>query len=178
VCLHPSTQPTWPQLYACLFFCLLSFLHLPSPPVRFLGQACAGHKTHPSDSMVEPSQMPPSWIPILLWTAKAHRSASVLTALSPWSLSNHFPSGFCLPPLHAIRPFLFLFFLSFFMYFHVGLGLNSGLLPYKAGTLPFEPHLWSMLLWLFWKWGIENYLPSLAEVGPHLPLFMPHAYLP
>jgi hypothetical protein len=38
LCLHPSTQPTWPQLYACLVFCLLSFLHLPVPSVRFLGQ--------------------------------------------------------------------------------------------------------------------------------------------
>jgi hypothetical protein len=42
--LHLSTQPTWPQLCACLVFCLLSFLHLPSPPVRFLGQAHAGHE--------------------------------------------------------------------------------------------------------------------------------------
>jgi hypothetical protein len=28
-----------------------------------------------------------------------------------------------------------------------------GLSTYKAGTLPLEPHLMSILLWLFWKWG-------------------------
>jgi hypothetical protein len=44
MCLHPSTQPTWLQLYACFVFCLLSFLHLHSPPVRFLQQACVGHE--------------------------------------------------------------------------------------------------------------------------------------
>jgi hypothetical protein len=31
VCVHLSTQPTWPQLYTCFVFCLLSFLHLQSP---------------------------------------------------------------------------------------------------------------------------------------------------
>jgi hypothetical protein len=35
VCLHLHTQPTWPQFFACLVFCLLSFLHLPSPSFRF-----------------------------------------------------------------------------------------------------------------------------------------------
>jgi hypothetical protein len=41
----PAYKPTWPQLYACFVFCLLSFLHLPLPSVRFLGQARAGCKT-------------------------------------------------------------------------------------------------------------------------------------
>jgi hypothetical protein len=31
--------------------------------------------------------------------------------------------------------------------------LNSGLHACKAGTLPLEPHLQSILLWLFWRWG-------------------------
>jgi hypothetical protein len=31
------------------------------------------------------------------------------------------------------------------------LGLNSGLHACKAGTLLFEPHLQSILLWLFWR---------------------------
>jgi hypothetical protein len=35
----------------------------------------------------------------------------------------------------------------------MGLGLNLGILVCKAGTLPFEPHLQSILLWLFWRWG-------------------------
>jgi hypothetical protein len=41
-------------------------------------------------------------------------------------------------------------------------GLNSGLHTCKAGTLPLEPHLQSMLLWLFWRQGLMNYLPGLA----------------
>jgi hypothetical protein len=44
VCLHLSAQPTWPQLFRMFVCCLLSFLHLPSPPVRFLGQAHVGHE--------------------------------------------------------------------------------------------------------------------------------------
>jgi hypothetical protein len=40
-------KPTWPQLYACFDFCLLSFLHLPLPSVRFLGQACTGCENPP-----------------------------------------------------------------------------------------------------------------------------------
>jgi hypothetical protein len=31
-------------------------------------------------------------------------------------------------------------------------GLNSGFHICKAGTLPLEPHLHSILLWLFWRW--------------------------
>jgi hypothetical protein len=48
VCLHLSTQPTWPQLCVCFVFCLLSFLHLPLPPVRFLGQAHVARETYSS----------------------------------------------------------------------------------------------------------------------------------
>jgi hypothetical protein len=25
------------------------------------------------------------------------------------------------------------------------------------------PHFQSILLWLFWRWGLKNYLPKLAE---------------
>jgi hypothetical protein len=32
-------------------------------------------------------------------------------------------------------------------------GLNSGLCTCKAVTLLLEPHLQSILLWLFWRWG-------------------------
>jgi hypothetical protein len=32
-------------------------------------------------------------------------------------------------------------------------GLNSGHHVCKAGILPLEPHLQSILLWLFWRWG-------------------------
>jgi hypothetical protein len=39
----------------------------------------------------------------------------------------------------------------FFFFFFVGLGFNSGLHAHKVGTLPLEPHLQSILLWLFWK---------------------------
>jgi hypothetical protein len=43
-----------------------------------------------------------------------------------------------------------------------GWGLNSGLCGCKAGALLLEPHLQSILLWLFWRWGLLNYLPRLA----------------
>jgi hypothetical protein len=32
----------------------------------------------------------------------------------------------------------------------------------KAGTLQLEPQLWFILLWLFWRWGLEKYLSGLA----------------
>jgi hypothetical protein len=41
--------------------------------------------------------------------------------------------------------------------------LHSGLHIFKASALLLEPHLQSILLWLFWRWGSrENYLPRLA----------------
>jgi hypothetical protein len=39
------------------------------------------------------------------------------------------------------------------LFFHETGGLNSGLCTCKAGTLPLEPRLHSILLWLFWTWG-------------------------
>jgi hypothetical protein len=36
------------------------------------------------------------------------------------------------------------------------LGLNSGLHTWKAGALPHKPHLQSVLLWLFWRWGTHK----------------------
>jgi hypothetical protein len=64
----------------------------------------------------------------------------------------------------------------FFFFFFVRLGfelLNSGLFTCKAGTLLHEPHLQSILLWLFcrWSWGAQ-YLPGLALNcdPPHLSL--------
>jgi hypothetical protein len=35
-------------------------------------------------------------------------------------------------------------------------GLNSGLHIFKAGTLLLEPYLQSILLWLFWRWGLSE----------------------
>jgi hypothetical protein len=45
------------------------------------------------------------------------------------------------------------------------LGLNSGIGTCKMGSTPCDPHLNSILLWLFWKWGLVNYFPGLV---PHL----------
>jgi hypothetical protein len=42
-------------------------------------------------------------------------------------------------------------------------GLNSGLWACKVGALLLEPHLQSILLWLFWKWGLPNCFPWLAS---------------
>jgi hypothetical protein len=51
-------------------------------------------------------------------------------------------------------------------------GLNLGLFTCNAGTLQLEPHLQSILLWLFWRWCLANCLPSLASNfdPPHISL--------
>jgi hypothetical protein len=38
---------------------------------------------------------------------------------------------------------------------------NSGLHTHKADAL-LEPHLQSILHWLFWRWDLANFLPMLA----------------
>jgi hypothetical protein len=39
--------------------------------------------------------------------------------------------------------------------------LNSGLCTCKAGALLLQPHRWSTLLWLFWRWGfLRTICPS------------------
>jgi hypothetical protein len=53
-------------------------------------------------------------------------------------------------------------FPNFFFFFWWDWGLNSGLCSCKAGILPLEPLLQSILLWLFWRLGLMNYLPTLA----------------
>jgi hypothetical protein len=42
-------------------------------------------------------------------------------------------------------------------------GLNSRLCNCKAGAVLLEPCLQSFLLWLFWRWGLRNYLSKLAS---------------
>jgi hypothetical protein len=49
----------------------------------------------------------------------------------------------------------------------VGLGFELRASCFKAGThkavtLPLEPHLQFILLWLLWRWGLTHYLPALA----------------
>jgi hypothetical protein len=41
--------------------------------------------------------------------------------------------------------------------------LNAGFCTCKAGALPLEPHLQSILFCLFWRWGgLSNYFPGRA----------------
>jgi hypothetical protein len=47
-------------------------------------------------------------------------------------------------------------------FFSIVLGLNLGLHVCKVGALLLEPHLQYILLWLFWGWGLVNYLSGLA----------------
>jgi hypothetical protein len=49
--------------------------------------------------------------------------------------------------------------------FFGGTGVSTkGFLTCKAGMLPLEPHLKSILLWLFWRLvGLLNYLLGLAS---------------
>jgi hypothetical protein len=42
-------------------------------------------------------------------------------------------------------------------------GLNSGLCACKAGALLLEPQPQTILVWLFWRWGLVIYLPGLAS---------------
>jgi hypothetical protein len=44
-------------------------------------------------------------------------------------------------------------------------GLDSRVHACKAGTLSLEPQLLSILLWLFWRWGLANFL-SQAGLEP------------
>jgi hypothetical protein len=48
------------------------------------------------------------------------------------------------------------------VFFLVGLGfeLRASCLQSRRSTS--SPHLQSILSWLFWKWGLANYLPELA----------------
>jgi hypothetical protein len=46
---------------------------------------------------------------------------------------------------------------DFFFFFWWDCSLNSGFHTCKASTLLLEPHLQSILCWLFWRWGLMNY---------------------
>jgi hypothetical protein len=57
------------------------------------------------------------------------------------------------------------FWVFFFFLWWVGWdwSLHSGLCTCKASAVPLDshPHLQSILLWLFWRWGCSNYLSQL-----------------
>jgi cellulose synthase/poly-beta-1,6-N-acetylglucosamine synthase-like glycosyltransferase len=50
-------------------------------------------------------------------------------------------------------------------FFLVGLGLGTQVRNSKAGALQLEPHLQSILLWLFWRWGSHE-LSAQAGLEP------------
>jgi hypothetical protein len=56
---------------------------------------------------------------------------------------------------------IWVIFFSFWWYW----GLNAEFCACKTGTLPFEPHLQSILLWLFWRRGLMNYFPTWPQVS-------------
>jgi cellulose synthase/poly-beta-1,6-N-acetylglucosamine synthase-like glycosyltransferase len=47
-------------------------------------------------------------------------------------------------------------------FFLMELGVKLTALCLQADALSLEPCLQSILLWLFWRWGLQNYLPGLA----------------
>jgi hypothetical protein len=55
--------------------------------------------------------------------------------------------------------FKILFIYLFICLFIFLMGLRFEL---KAGALPLEPHIQSILLWLLWSWGLVNFLTGLA----------------
>jgi hypothetical protein len=65
----------------------------------------------------------------------------------------HFPSAL---------PEASIFYL-FFFFFGWDWGLNSGACACKASALMLDPQLQSILLWLFWRWGLANHLPEQVD---------------
>jgi hypothetical protein len=56
-------------------------------------------------------------------------------------------------------------------------GLKSRLCACKPGTLLLEPHFQSILLQLFWRWGLTNYLPRLALNSDHPDLSLQSSWI-
>jgi hypothetical protein len=75
--------------------------------------------------------------------------------LGKWPRTKELERDVCF----ILYPFGFFFFLEGLWYW----GLNSGLGACKAGALPLEPQLQSILLWVFWRWGLMSCLPELAS---------------
>jgi hypothetical protein len=67
-----------------------------------------------------------------------------------------------LQPSNLLPPLPMEHLIPLFFFLGGGWGLNSGLCACKVGTLPLEPQLQSILLCLFWRWGLSNYLPGVA----------------
>jgi hypothetical protein len=66
---------------------------------------------------------------------------------------------------YKINMLLVVQWIDFFLFkklFWKDWGLNSWLHSCKAGALQLEPHLQSILLWLFWSFSLMNSLPWLA----------------
>jgi hypothetical protein len=62
--------------------------------------------------------------------------------------------------LHKLYPYT-----GFFLFVGLSLflvGLRFELRALHLQNRPLEPHLQSILLWLFWRWDLVNYLPWLA----------------
>jgi hypothetical protein len=51
----------------------------------------------------------------------------------------------------------------YFILFWCNWSLNLGLHTCKADALLLEPYFQSILLWLFWRWGLVNYLPMASN---------------
>jgi hypothetical protein len=74
----------------------------------------------------------------------------------------------------SVIPFYFLFFLllPLLLLLWWDWGSKSGLPTCKAGSVPLEPLSQSILLWLFWRRGLEHYLLGLTSNlnSPHFSL--------
>jgi hypothetical protein len=58
------------------------------------------------------------------------------------------------------------FNLFFFFFFWWNWSLNSGLCTCKAGALPFQPQLQSILLWLSWRWSLKLFARLASNHDP------------
>jgi hypothetical protein len=54
--------------------------------------------------------------------------------------------------------------------------LNLSFTLCKADALLLEPHLQSISLWLFWRWGLANYLLGLVSKCDPPDLSLPNSW--
>jgi hypothetical protein len=79
---------------------------------------------------------------------------SSIERVGPFSFYFAVESYACIGKQNSFQ-FLFLFWWDW--------NLNLGLRAHKAGILLIDPHFQSILFWLFWRWGVVNYLPGLVS---------------
>jgi hypothetical protein len=119
------------------------------PPICFptkLGMTGACHR--PATGGVENFFLNCPWISILQISIPKQLALCLANIILFLKLKNYFDK---------IK-----FIKKFFQYWD----LNSGLWACKAGALPHGPHLQSIFLWLFWRWGSQELFARASDWNP------------